>query len=368
MEYDHGLQRLTGTWTTMPAHEKHDFVARKGWVKMNYRFAAVFLGSVCLGTVIAYVILSRPISPCASNANKVYSTSFEDASVKDSATLNLYNGLKNNIHVQGGGLFWVEDSINPTSEAPRPHTGTKSIGLKCPAGTGTRRSELILTHMDESGILNFPSKEAYFSIWYFLPSNWELNGLGYNWCSICCPFMLYADGSPYPATAVHIHNVDGTADIYDLTMEYDISSSWGWHNVLGKIDNFQVPKGVWFQMKWYIYRSATNGLLKCWINAPPTYDNVLWVNVSSYGLMTDVVGKSAWVTSIAKIYTDSDDGGTTADLSLWVDDLEVWSCEPRSLTWSPYQVLIMLETKNSQPMRLRSLLQRLCGCPWFSMR
>jgi hypothetical protein len=59
-----------------------------------------------------------------------------------------------------------------------------------------------------------------------------------------------------------------------------------------------------------------------WLDAPPTYNNVLVANATGY--QTKYPGQTNWFTVIGKTYLDGDG----YEHKIWVDDLQIYNTMP----------------------------------------
>ncbi len=237
-----------------------------------------------------------------------------------------YYSLKAQSAWDSGCIAWVEDALDPTTGAPVPRSGRYCIGLRTPSGAGRPlRSELELTHLDGSsgmgGIpgINLAGKEVFVSTWLYLPSDWTLGTTSdYDWYEIVNCYCVNSGG--YPRICVHIHHSGG---VWSFAVEYDDNTSW--HGIIGEIDNFVVPLGEWFNLRWWFTQQISGGRLKFWIKTS-VYDEFFdSINNFPDGLQT-LGSSSSNIVIVGKSYLNNLASGT--EHKIWVDDVEVWDGIP----------------------------------------
>lgn len=271
-------------------------------------------------------------------ANLLYSTSFESTTIYSSGSiegqLNL-EGLgqaspRNQLQLNTG-TFWVQGLTSPIANPPSPHTGSKCIGLNVPAGTGMGiRSELQMNRLDGSDSNSLPPimDEAFFSVWLYLPSDWNLQATGYNWYELADPFWLWVGSWNGPRTCLHIHKPNGPNGPFDLQLEYEPYQG-GPKQILGTVSNFVVPKGEWFNLKYWIFKSNAEGEIKLWLSTSHYGENYLVADGTN--LQTIYYGQTNWFSTIGKVYLDGDGYSH----SVWIDDLEIWDGMPTGNDYVP---------------------------------
>jgi len=304
-------------------------------------------------------------------ANLIYSTSFENATVYDANRLNL-EGLgpyrpTNWISNNSGGIWWIEDKNNPTPGAPTPRTGNKMIGLSVPASTAQGiRSELGLVDLGNSEGTNSITlrNEAFISVWLWLPPDWTLNNTGNNWYELVNPTYCI-NPAYYPKHCLHIMKPNGPNGPYDLdyhdSLGPNATGGEGWQHVitLSHLPNFVVPRGEWFNLKWWLKLHETDGAVKLWISSSYYGNDYLLTNytgIQTRNAPTNQPGPPPyeypyyWSSSVGKVYLDGDNIAK----SLYVDDLEVWDGIPTqdggtttTTTIPPGQVTISGQLRNT---------------------
>ena len=225
-----------------------------------------------------------------------YATDFEDAVKVDST--HLYLPIEHKFNFQGGGgaQMWVEDTF--------AHSGSRSIGMELTDISKSRRNAFVIFNMQD-----LVGDEVYVSVWHYLPSDWALHSsVGYNWYNIFRLFCEYTDIYA-PCIRIRINQPDINELVFDVAVggrradntQYEIS----------KIRDFPLPRGRWFNIRYYMLRHETNGILKVWI------DDTIILDVE--GISTKTVND--WFLEPAKIYYNTQD---TENHQLWVDDLEIY--------------------------------------------
>lgn len=279
---------------------------------------------------------SATITYGSTSANLVYSTSFEYSTVYSANELNLEgNGPyapRNFLSLNDGGTFWVEDKNTippyaPATGRPTPRTGNKMLGLMVPASTTIGiRSEFGLVAID--GISLTPNTlhlidEAFLSIWLWLPPDWDLARTGNNWYELVNPYYCI-NPAYYPKCALHILEPNGPNGPCTLALKH--YTAVGVFTTLGQISNFVVPRGEWFNLKWWIRLHETNGAIKFWLSTSYYGNDYLLADKSGFQTRNSPTGNPPyyWSASVAKVYLDGDNGPEY----LYADDLQVWDGLP----------------------------------------
>lgn len=281
----------------------------------QFSLLILFLSSICF----TFCEIEDPVSPVSSGAEgaeiipsnftKVYETSFENVSKKNSQELtwdfpHMFEfaarhqedgGTGNGL---GGARMWV-DTLHA-------HTGNKSIGLEVFDIEKSRRSEFVISPK------NYVSKEYYISYWLFLPANWGLfdPNIDWDWFEIGDPYT--SKGLPY--SAIFITKPDDNQQYYSVSL--------GTRDQLGILTSTEekrisLPKNRWFQICYYVRRDVIDGAIKVW------FDGQLIADKS--GFPTAHTLHNDFNVSIAKIYYER---GDKIPHQLWIDDLTLYTKVP----------------------------------------
>ena len=250
---------------------------------------------------------------------KVFSSGFEDI-VKTGTNLN-FTGLNNFMFFQGAGSgAWIE-GLDRNTPAFTSHQGSRSLGLEVNSTIAeTKRSQLDL-YLDSSGLVG---DEYYFRAWYYLPSNWVLNGTAYdNWLAFGDPYISYPTFRPLTEVGVeHPQHLGVINPRYDVYLEYAPGQPFGTTNNLNRTFYtfhdfpFSSLLGNWFKIEWYVKRSDSwNSTITVWLN------NIVIANATDRRL---TIGQW-WYLVAAKIYYSAADPNPK---KMWIDDLEIWDAMP----------------------------------------
>jgi len=186
------------------------------------------------------------------------------------------------------------------------HSGIQCIGMEVWDISKSRRAEFNIKNMQE-----LVGDEATVSAWLYLPEDFNLNipGINWNWFAL----GTIRDVNPpswVPYFEPEIIQPDITKKVFDVAVIWrDLD---GTLHYLSRTNNFPLPLGKWFNIKYYTYRHETNGKLQIWL------DGQLICNNSE--ILTKYVDE--WYISIAKVYTGPNEPQTQY---VWIDDLEIWS-------------------------------------------
>lgn len=244
-------------------------------------------------------------------AKLIFKTDFEDAVKISDVQLNLPIAHYFNFQGEGGARMWVEglDEITPQIT---PHSGNRCVGMELSDVTLSRRNQLEILDLEQ-----LVGDEIFVSLWLLLPSDWALYAPDppyMRWCSLVNPMIEHTNWAPMLELITRQPNIT-PGPPFDIAMEYrdpdDVQHfPCGWH------EDFPLPRGRWFNVKWHLIRHQTNGFLKMWV------DNQLIC--SGTGIATKgTIDK--YLMTAAKIYH------ATTDLTthrIWLDDLEIWSGMP----------------------------------------
>lgn len=254
-------------------------------------------------------------TPPPSGDGLVYSTDFEDVTVTGSNYLSLT--CSHYMEMRNGGIFWIENSNNPSgSDAPTPRSGTRCLGMQTPNNFGSAiRAEFNLMSLHT---WQLPPNEIFVSVWLYFPSDWALSRTDYNWFELMDALVDPNGPGYYPKLPLHITKNPSTG-AYALTLRYYPSLGNGYD--LGSIQNFVVPRGEWFNIKFYVKRATSDAIVKMWISTSYYGNDYVLADVSGYSM--DLYGDD-WYVTVAKSYMDGDGNYHR----VWCDDLEIWSRIP----------------------------------------
>lgn len=241
-----------------------------------------------------------------SAAEPIFSTSFEDTTKlsENKLDLSVDNWFEFGDSNQTARM-WVDNS--------RGHTGSKSIGLEITDPTVSRRAEFNLMQMSQ-----WAGDEITVSVWQYLPADYNLNApnIDWNWHEF---YVLYGEySSAFPQDhylRLTITQPDITQKIFNLGLGGRTPNGVGQTGIqysYGTINNFQLPRGEWFNIRSYLKRDETNGAAKVWINDQLVFDES--------GIQTKVF--SDYHITVGKIYNETTD---TTTHQMWVDDVQVYA-------------------------------------------
>lgn len=262
--------------------------------------------------------------------NLVYSSDFETMTRKDSLHVNM--GIDNYQDYEGGGTWWIEGLERTTSQVAGQsfacHSGTRCMGLEVRNHSivgGTPRSEFNIMHMQ-----NVVGNEFYVSVWLYLPADFQLHSdnINFYWYSIGDIFMSDQTATPVafnPYSEIHIHQ-SSLATPPDFSVDPDIRDNLGSGLIITPLatnPHFPLPRGRWFNLKFYVYRDVTNGIIKMWM------DGILVCNVtvnSSSPIKTRNANDNAFFITVGKIYYEPSDSYPL--YQIWIDDLQIYNGMP----------------------------------------
>jgi hypothetical protein len=317
----------------------------RGWLLKRKIFCFLVISSFIL---LAFFFQNRLGALINSQTVKLeYSTDFENVVC---STQNSLNMSVPNTFVFGGSnvSMWVE-GLDRLTPGVTPYNGNRCVGMEVVNGN---RNEFNLN------IEEIVSKEYSISEWLYLPTDWAIRWTdsdNFNWYSLCDTFMATGIAAPepyYPYNELYIHqtNVGSNPPVFniDSTIE-DNTGSGLLTTVLGgnttNLNNFMLPLGQWFNLKYFVFRDLSNGIVKIWVN-----DNLV---VSQNGLKTENAKDNSFFTTISKIYYDPHDN--FSGYKIWVDDLQVYDGLPPLPTQTKMTaptasaILPLLSTSNSVP-------------------
>ena len=248
-------------------------------------------------------VMRRPMTA----ATLVYATNFENVTKENAYRLNM--GIDNWVVFggDGGASIWME-GLDRNTPGITCHSGNRCVGTELTNITESRRVQFDVYPASLVG------SKYFVSVWLYLPQDWGLHapGIDWNWYEIADPFGN-AYGNQY--TAIWIEQPDITQPKFNLEVggrgPSNSNNSLGTQFSLGKVVDFPLPRGRWFNLQYYVFLDPTNGSVEVWL------DEKLITN--STGLQ--IQGGAQWLTCVAKIYYEPTD--TTAH-QLWVDDLQIY--------------------------------------------
>jgi hypothetical protein len=274
----------------------------------------IILSAVAMSYPVAASDTSIPqTSQPQTNPNLVYHTDFENATKRDAYTLNI--GIDHSFDLKDpGAAMWVE-GLDRQTPGVTCHSGKRCIGMEITNITQSVRNEFNIINLQ-----NLVGNELYVSVWLYLPPNWSLHNYlspSHNWDQIINPF--FTDGPTYlPYASFNIIQPNPNNTAFDVRLDYrDVNLN---SITLQDVSNYPLPRGTWFNVQYYVYRSVTSGIIRVWINGVLTFNAA---NVS-----TENPSTASWFTTIAKIYYDAND--KFSPYQTWVDDLEIYNALPQA--------------------------------------
>jgi hypothetical protein len=278
---------------------------------MNYsRIASVSLFLLLSCAQILLAVPSGNGGPSTFNAAviPVFSTDFENVTKLNDNQLNM--GISNWFEFtgSGGASMWMEGLDRHTIDITC-HSGSRCVGLEVTNVGKSQRSQFAIEHLE-----NLVGNELFVSVWLYLPADWRLHAPN-DWYELVNPF--YTDAPSYlPYAAVHIFQPDLTKRIFNIALDVrDISRVL---HTYAQINNYPLPVGRWFNLQYYVYHDATNGIVKVWIDG-----SMLW---DIENLPTENSSNPQWFTTVAKIYYNTND--TYSPYRVWADDLQIYGQNP----------------------------------------
>ncbi len=219
-------------------------------------------------------------------------------------------GIDNYFDFDGENVEVFMDDGTLKENSPTPHSGNRDVCLDVDSGY---RNEFNLINME-----NLVDNELFISVWLYLPEDFQMSLSGENWLEIIDPLFTASPAyAPYFAVMVTKSTLDSG---YGLRLvQRDVNNVF---SVLQEVSYFDLPVGRWFNLQYYVYRDATEGVIKVWIDDPARQNDPILEKNSLHMTNPEVGG---WFTTIAKIYHDILDESV---YRLWVDDLEVWNGLP----------------------------------------
>jgi len=236
----------------------------------------------------------------------VFRTDFEDVTKKDANHLNM--GIDHEFDLKSdGAAMWVEGLDRQTTSITC-HSGSRCIGMEMTNIVQSVRNEFNILHLQ-----NLVKKELFVSVWLYLPPDWTLHNFAspsHNWNQIINPF--FTDGPTYlPYASFNMIQPDPSQSFFGVRLDYrDINGN---SITLQNTPNYPIPRGSWFNVQYYVYRSVANGTIEVWING------VLIFNAANVSTKNPSI--TSWFSTPAKIYYDPRD--TFSPYRVWVDDLEI---------------------------------------------
>jgi hypothetical protein len=230
----------------------------------------------------------------AAPTTPVYSTDFEDVTRTDANRLNM--GINNSIVFQGdgGAAIWIEglDRVTPNIQC---HSGTRCLGMELFDITKSRRNEFNIEPLN-----SLAGDQIFVSVWLYLPSDWQTHTpSGTSWYSLAVLYYPASGVSTGPYGVIYIKQTPPSPNFILQVVNVEPSTH---PDYLYINNNFPLPRGRWFNLQYYVLRSATNGRVIVWL------DGQLLVDASGYdnrGTSTD------WLTTPAKIYYNENSNNTS---------------------------------------------------------
>jgi len=239
----------------------------------------------------------------------VFQTDFENTEKDGEHHLNLSIDTWFEYGGDGGARMWVE-GVDQISDEITCHSGSRCIGMELTDITKSRRSEFVIFPQSLVG------DELFVSGWYYLPSDWGLHApdIDWNWYGILqITHNNPPDYWPYIQLEIYDNAIGGGYDVFDVGAK--LRDPDGIASSLGGVENFTLPRGKWFNIKWYLLRHKTNGKIRIWVDEQLILDK----SVISTKHIDD------YYIEISKIYHETTD---TTTHQIWFDDLEIYDNIP----------------------------------------
>jgi hypothetical protein len=262
----------------------------------------------CFSLILLSAIFPNITHGDTTEAKKIYSTDFESVTKKNRNSLNM--GIDNYFDFDGSNVTVFMDDGTLREDSPAPHSGHRDVCLDVDSGY---RNEFNLINME-----NLVDSELFISVWLYLPKDFQMSLSQDNWLELIDPLFTASPAyAPYFAVMVTRSTSDSG---YGLRLvQRDVNNVF---SVLQTVPYIDLPVGQWFNIQYYVFRDATNGVIKVWLNDPARQNDPILDKSDLHMTNPNVNG---WFTTIAKIYHDIQDKST---YRLWVDDLEVWNGLP----------------------------------------
>jgi hypothetical protein len=266
--------------------------------------------------------LSLGAANAALQVQRTYGSDFENVALKypephNDNSLNM--GISNSIVYEnsvnpGGATVWME-GLDKTTPGVTCHRGTRCLGMELFDITKSRRNEFNIEPLN-----NLAGDQIFVSVWLYLPSDWQTHTpSGTSWYSLADLYFPTSGVSTGPYGVIYIKQTPPSPNFILQVVNVEPSTN---PDYLYINNNFPLPRGRWFNLQYYVLRSATNGRVIVWL------DGQLLVDASGYnnrGTSTD------WETTPAKIYYDAT-YDTFSPYRIWVDDLEIYNREVHTVT------------------------------------
>jgi hypothetical protein len=234
----------------------------------------------------------------------VYETNFEDIAKRDADSLNMPIDNSFNLGGGAGAAFWME-GLDRTTPGITCHSGIRCVGMELTDKTKSERNQFNILNLQ-----NLVGQELFVSVWLYLPADWGLHMPFDNWYEIADAYSA----PPYNQyAAFHIDQPDGSKDVFNLLLVGRENQDPSVLHVYMQDSNYPLPRGRWFNLQYYVFRDATNGIIRIWIDGTLLFD--------SNNTPTKDPSVTEWFTIPAKIYYDG--GDTYSPYRIWVDDLEI---------------------------------------------
>jgi hypothetical protein len=271
-----------------------------------------------LALMILTVFLAMPIAQAYATlqvrrrvTTPVYQTNFENIVKIDANHLNMTIANYFDLGGGDGATMWME-GLDRHTPGITCHSGSRCVGMEISNVTESNRNEFNIV-----GLQNLVGQELFVSVWLYLPANWQLHEPPgqWNWYEVANPYFTgYPSYVPY--SAIHFDQDDSSQDVFMLTLQNQ--GLTGPDQTLGLINNFPLPRGRWFNLQYYVFRDATNGIIRVWINGT--------LEFTAQNIPTKNPSTTDWFTTPAKIYYNPTD--TFSPYQLWVDDLQIYNGSP----------------------------------------
>ena len=277
---------------------------------------------VSQAVVSQHLVMSTYAEPPA-----VYRTDFENVTMRDAHELNMRIDNWFEFGGDGGAAMWVE-GLDRSTPGFTCHSGVRCVGMELTNINESRRNEFNIMHLE-----NLVGNELYVSVWLYLPAGWALHSPSWNSYEIANPY--FTGGPTYlPYSAIHITQSNITKNKFNL--DFDVRNDSGTLSTLKEIPNYPLPRGQWFNLQYYVYRHATSGIVKVWIQNS-AIRSLLW---DAENISTSNPSVTEWFTTVAKIYYDSSD--KFQPYRIWVDDLEIYGTQPQpSISGFPVESILL---------------------------